>query len=62
MYEDKRFLNSKDVSEIIGKDIRTAEKIIKNLNSELSKKGYLIITGRVINTYFYERYFGKDET
>ncbi len=35
--------------------------ISARLNEELEKKGYLTIKGRVVSTYFYERFFGKDD-
>ena len=52
--QEKRFLSAKEVGEIMG-------RYICQLNEELEKKGYLTIKGRVVSTYFYERFFSKDD-
>ena len=36
-------------------------QIIRELNDELTRKGFLTVRGKVINSYFYERFFGKDD-
>ena len=38
-----------------------AEKIIANLNSELEKKGYLVLKGKVPTKYFVERFYGIED-
>lgn len=35
-----------------------AYKLMKEMNDELSAKGYLTISGRVPRAYYYERFFG----
>jgi hypothetical protein len=35
-----------------------AYKLMKEMNDELSAKGYLTIAGRVPRVYYYERFFG----
>ena len=57
----KRFLSAKEVGEIMGRSTSYAHRYICQLNEELEKKGYLTIKGRVVSTYFYERFFGKDD-
>lgn len=60
MNEEKRFLDVHDVMEITGLSSSTSYIVIKQLNEELRKKGYLTIRAKVISTYFYERFFGKE--
>lgn len=58
---DKRFLTAKDVMEITGRKKSKAYKIISELNQELRNKGYLTLNGKVVSSYFYERFFGKEK-
>lgn len=58
--QEKRFLSAREVGEIMGRSTSYAHRYICQLNEELEKKGYLTIKGRVVSTYFYERFFGKD--
>ena len=60
MNEEKRFLDVHDVMEITGLTSSSSYIVIKQLNEELRKKGYLTIRAKVISTYFYERFFGKE--
>ena len=60
MNEEKRFLDVHDVMEITGLSSSSSYIVIKQLNEELRKKGYLTIREKVINTYFYEHFFGKE--
>lgn len=60
MYEEKRFLDVHDVMEITGLSSSSSYIVIKQLNEELQKKGYMTIRAKVISTYFYERFFGKE--
>lgn len=61
MSSEKRFLSAKEVAEITGLSKEGSYKIIRILNDELNRKGFLTVRGKVINSYFYERFFGKDE-
>ena len=56
----KRFLDVHDVMEITGLSSSSSYIVIKQLNEELRKKGYLTIRAKVISTYFYEHFFGKE--
>lgn len=60
MSEEKRFLNCTDIVEITGLSKASTYNLIRKLNEELEKKGYLTVRGKVISSYFYERFFGKD--
>ena len=46
--------------EITGLSSSSSYIVIKQLNEELQKKGYMTIRAKVISTYFYERFFGKE--
>lgn len=51
----KRFLNAKDVAERMQISTSMAYKIIRRLNDELTKKGYIIVSGKVSRSYFERR-------
>ena len=38
-----------------------AYKIIRQLNAELQKQGYMTIAGKVSRKYFYEKFYGATE-
>ena len=56
--DQKRFLTVDDVSDYMGISIPMAYKIIRKLNEELSKQGYLTIAGRVSRKYFEQKTYG----
>lgn len=43
--ESKRFLDVKDVAAYMGVSISMAYRIIRNLNNELSRQGYVTVAG-----------------
>ena len=49
------------VAEILGVSIDKAYKIIRSLNVQLEKKGYIVIAGRVPKKYFHEKYYGLSD-
>ncbi len=49
------FLNADDVSQIMSISKSKAYKIIKDINEDLRKKGYIVIAGKVSERYFLER-------
>ena len=51
----KIFLNADDVAKICEVKKSTAYNIIKTVNKEMEKKGYIVIRGKVNSTYFLER-------
>ena len=53
------FITAREVSELTGVSVTSAYKIIRDLNEELSKKGYLTITGKTSKKYFYEKIYGE---
>ena len=56
--ENKRFLNVNDVADYLDISVPTAYKIIRRLNDELSKMGYLTVSGRVSRPYFEQKVYG----
>ncbi len=56
--ENKRFLNVNDVAQYLDISVPTAYKIIRQLNGELGKKGYLTVAGRVNRAYFEQKVYG----
>lgn len=50
------FYTVEDVKEILSVKQSKAYSIIKNLNEELKKKGFLVQAGRINIKYFRERY------
>ena len=53
-----RMLRAKEVSEILQIGETKAYQIIRQLNEELARKGYLTVRGRISETYFQQRVFG----
>lgn len=57
----KSFLNAEEVAESLGASKSFAYKVIRDLNEELGKKGFITISGRVSTKYFEERFYGLQE-
>ena len=58
MLASTTFISVNEVKEILGVADTKAYQIIRDLNSELSEKGYMIVPGRISRQYFYERFYG----
>ena len=54
---EKRFLDVNDVAGYMDISIPMAYKIIRQLNDELSDKGYITIAGKVSRKYFEEKVY-----
>ncbi|ERK50115.1 hypothetical protein HMPREF1552_01511 [Leptotrichia sp. oral taxon 879 str. F0557] len=52
----KHFYFVDDICKILGFSKSEAYKIIRELNAELEKKGYRTNRGRIVASYFEERY------
>ena len=50
-----QFLTEEEVGEIMGYSASHSYSIIRELNSELKAKGYIIRNGRIPRKYFFER-------
>ena len=59
--QNKLFLKAADVCQLLEVSTTSAYEIIANLNSELEKKGYLVLKGKVPTKYFVERFYGIED-
>ena len=50
--KEKYFLNAEDVASFMDVSVPTAYKIIKKLNDELKKLGYITVAGKISRAYF----------
>lgn len=50
---------TKEVRDILGIGKTKAQQIIRQLNDELDKKGYMTVRGKVSRRYFEERFYYK---
>ncbi len=59
----KTLINAQEISETLGTSKSHAYKIMKQLNDELKKQGYIIVAGKVSRAYFEEKIYGlREET
>lgn len=58
---DKLYLTAQDLSELLGVSIGHSYKILRSLNNELSKQGYIVIAGRIPTAYFCKKYYGFNQ-
>ena len=58
---NEKFLKVEDIMEILGISKSAAYKLMRELNEELVKKGYIAIRGRVNRKYFEERFYGMSD-
>ncbi len=58
---EKNYYDVDDVAQAMGISRSYAYKVVRQLNAELTKMGYLTVSGRVNRQYFLERtcYGGK---
>lgn len=59
--QTKRFFRPADIVEELDCSVTYAYGIIRTLNAELQKQGYLTAAGRVPAAYFLERYGVKEK-
>lgn len=52
------FYTAAEIAEMLGVSRGHAYKIVKQLNEELSNRGYITIAGKVPKKYFAEHYYG----
>lgn len=58
MTNKKIYITAPELSEMLGVSLGYAYKIIRILNKELEKSGYMVIAGKVPKGYFEKRWFG----
>ncbi|WP_288886457.1 DNA-binding protein [uncultured Eubacterium sp.] len=52
------FLSAKDVAAILSVSVPFAYKLIRQMNNELEKEGFMTIAGRVSRKRFIEKFYG----
>ncbi len=57
MTNESVFYNADDISAILTVSRPTAYRIIKRLNDELVKMGFIVVSGRVPKKYFNEKFY-----
>lgn len=55
---EKMMMTAKEVGDALCVKEGKAYSIIRELNKELSEKGYLTVAGRISRAYFHERVYG----
>ena len=56
--ENKIYITASELAEMLGVSVGHAYKIIRKLNQELEKNGFLVIAGKVPRRYFEKRRYG----
>ena len=56
--ENKIYITASELAEMLGDSVGHAYKIIRKLNQELEKNGFLVIAGKVPRRYFEKRWYG----
>ena len=56
MFETKTLITAKEITELLSVSDAKAYRIIRDLNKELTEKGFMVISGRVSRRYFEERF------
>lgn len=56
--ENLTFITASEMAEILGVSVGHAYKVIRKMNNELKKSGFLVISGKVPRVYFEKRWFG----
>ena len=52
------YYTANEVMEMLGISRGHAYKIVKRLNEELSRKGFIVVAGKVPKKYFAEHFYG----
>lgn len=55
---EKLYYSATEVAEMIGTGRTTAYNIVRQMNDELRKNGYIVVKGKVPKDYFDAKYFG----
>lgn len=58
---EKIYMRAEEVAEELGVSQAFAYRVIKQLNSELESKGFIVINGRVDRKYFHDRMYATHE-
>lgn len=60
--KNRRFVGAEEVVEDFGVSRAKAYRMIKQMNNEMEKMGYLTVAGRISRKYYYERTYGDFES
>lgn len=55
---EKIYYNAEDIAAMLGISMGKAYKILREMNQELSSKGFLTIAGKIPVAYFKEKWYG----
>ena len=55
---NKLFITAPEMADLLGVSLGHAYKMIRVMNKDLEKSGYLVIAGKVPKGYFEKRWFG----
>ncbi len=58
--QNKIYITASELSELLGVSLGHAYKMIRSMNKELEKSGYIIVAGKLPRKYFEKRWFGYD--
>ena len=58
----KAFIMVDEVAAILGISKSYAYKIVRNMNNELKRRGFITIAGRVSKQYFEEKLYGLHQS
>ena len=56
------YVDAKEAMQTLGVSRGKAYKLIRQLNEELEDQGYIIIAGKCSRKYFYEKFYGCENT
>lgn len=57
--QNNLFIHADEISKELGVSIAYAYKLVRQLNAELAKQGFLTISGRVSRSYFNEKIYSQ---
>lgn len=55
---NKVYLTAREVAEMIGCSVSNAYKMIREINAELAKQGYITVKGKVSRFYVEQHWYG----
>lgn len=58
--ENKIYLTANDLASMLDISVGHAYKIIRRMNNDLGKQGYLVISGKLPRKYFEKHWFGME--
>lgn len=58
--ENKIYITASELAESLGVSLGQAYKIIRNLNNELAKGGYITVAGKCPRRYLEEKWYGYE--